>query len=144
MKPVWEKEIYRMQPDRNVLGREALEYVRNQVSDSFGKEMELRQERSNWDHHGWFMLVFHYVPKKYTVYFEREFHSFNIRITNEDGGYIALEQIVDYENRITGEAVRSVVKRLKTALEGDISFYKIINGKRYRQKNGTYQKIEKL
>lgn len=133
-----------MQPGKNILWQEALEYVRDQVSNSFGKEMELREERSSWDHHGWFMLVFQYVPKKYTVYFEREFNSFNIRITTEDGGYIALEQIVDYENCITGENVLSAVNQLKSALEGDISFYKIINGKRYRQKDGSYQKIKKL
>lgn len=122
-----------MQPGKNILRQEALEYVRNEVMNLFGKDMELREEKSDWEHHGWFMLVFQYVPKKYSIYFEREFHSFHIRITNEDGGFIALEHVVDYENRITGENIERAVDKLKMVLESNLSFYKVIDGIRCRQ-----------
>lgn len=131
-----------MQPGNNILRQEALEYVRNEVMQLFGEDMELKEEKSDWEHHGWFMLVFQYVPKKYRICFEREFHSFHVRITNEDGGFIALEQIVDYENRITGENIEIAVSKLKRVLEGEISFYKIIHGKRCRQTDGQQKRVK--
>lgn len=131
-----------MQSDEHILRQEAPEIVQETVIQHFGADMELKEKKTDWEHHGWFRLTFQYIPKKFFVYFEREFNSFNVRIVNGDGGYVALEQIADYENRITGENVLKAVDKLRTVLGTDISFYKVINGKRYRQINGEYKRIK--
>ena len=132
-----------MQPGKYILRQEAPEFVLDEVMQLFGKNMELIEKKSDWGHHGWFRLVFRYVPKNYYIDIEGEFNSFTIRIINEDDGYIALEQAVDYENCITGENVHKAVDKLRAVLETDISFYKVINGKRYRQIDGQYKRVKK-
>lgn len=129
-----------MQSDERILRQEAPEIVVETVMHLFGMNMKLEEKKTDWEYHGWFRLVFRYTPKNYFIYFEREFNSFNIRVVNGDGGYIALEQLVDYESCITGQNVYKAVDKLRTVLEADLSFYKVINGKRYRQINGQYKR----
>lgn len=131
-----------MQSGKSILRQEALEFIRNEILNLFGKDMELKEEKSDWEHHGWFMLVFQYIPKGYRIYIEREFNSFNIRIASNDGGYIALEQLTNYENCVTGENICNAVDKLRIVLSSDISFYKVINGKRYQQVDGQYKRVK--
>lgn len=131
-----------MKSGHYILRQEAVEFVRKEVMCCFEENMELEECKSDWNHHGWFRIVFRYVPKNYHVYFEREFNSFNVRIVNEDGGYIGLEQIVDYENCITGENVSKAIDKLSMALKTDISFFKSVNGRRYRLSGGKYKRIK--
>lgn len=131
-----------MRSGKCILRQEAPEVVWTEVMNFFGEDVELKEKKSDWNHHGWFRIIFRYVPKNYYIYIEREFNSFSVRIVNGDGGYIALEQLADYENCITDENVYKAVAKLRSVLETDISFYKVINGKRYRQINGQYKLVK--
>lgn len=132
-----------MQPGNYMSGHEALLYVKKEIQRQFGDEMLLEEEKSAWEHHGWFLLKFRYMPKLYTIHFEGEFNCFNVRITKEDGAYIALKQLTDYGNNLTEKDLCDSIEKLKSALKMEIAFYKIINGKRYQEINGVYRRIKR-
>ncbi len=132
-----------MQPGNYMSGHEALLYVKKEIQRQFGDEMLLEEEKSAWEHHGWFLLRFRYMPKLYTIHFEGEFNCFNVRITKEDGAYIALRQLTDYSNNLTEKDLCDSIEKLKSALKMEIAFYKIINGKRYQETNGVYRRIKR-
>ena len=132
-----------MQPGNYMSGHEALLYVKKEIQRQFGDEMLLEEEKSAWEHHGWFLLKFRYMPKLYTIHFEGEFNCFNVRITKEDGAYIALRQLTDYGNNLTEKDLCDSIEKLKSALKMEIAFYKIINGKRYQEVNGGYRRIKR-
>lgn len=132
-----------MQSGNYMSGREALPYVKKEIQRRFGDEMLLEEEKSAWEHHGWFMLRFRYIPRLYTIHFEGEFNCFNVRITKEDGAYIALAQLTDYNNNLTERDLCDSIEKLKNVLKTEIAFYKIINGKRYRENKGVYKLIKR-
>lgn len=132
-----------MQSDNYMSGREALPYVKKEIQRQFGDEMLLEEEKSAWEHHGWFMLRFRYIPRSYTIHFEGEFNCFNLRITKDDGAYIALAQLIDYSNKLTERDLCNSIEKLKSVLKTEIAFYKIINGKHYRENNGVYKLIKR-
>lgn len=105
--------------------------------------MLLEKEKSAWNHHGWFMLSFRYIPRKYTIHIEGEFNSFNIRITKDDGGYIALMQLIEYSNNLTERNLCDSIEKLERVLKTEIAFYKVINGKRYQEVDGVYKRIKR-
>ena len=125
-----------------MLGHEALLYIKKEIQRQFGDEMVLEEEKTAWEHHGWFILRFQYTPKPYMIHFEGEFNGFNIRITKEDGSYIALKQLIDYRNDFTERNLCDSIEKLKRTLKTEIAFYKIINGKRYQLINGVYKQIK--
>ncbi len=132
-----------MQSDNYMSGREALPYVKKEIQRQFGDNMLLEEEKAAWDHHGWFMLRFRYVPGGYTIHFEGEFNSFNIRITKDDGAYIALAQLAEYSNKLTEKDLCDSIEKLESVLKTEIAFYKVINGKRYQEVNGIYKRIKR-
>ena len=132
-----------MQSGNYMSGYEAVAYVKKEIQRQFGESMRLEEEKSAWEHHGWFMLRFRYIPRFYTIYFEGEFNGFNIRITKDDGAYIALAQLTDYSNNLTEMDLRNSIEELKRVLKTEIAFYKIINGKRYQEVDGGYKRIKR-
>ena len=132
-----------MQSDNYILGHEALSHAKKEIHRQFGDEMVLEEEKSAWEHHGWFILRYQYIPEPYMIHFEGEFNSFNIRITKEDGAYIALKQLIDYNNNFTERNLCDSIEKLKDVLKTEIAFYKIIDGKRYQEINGVYKRIKR-
>ena len=122
---------------------EAVAYIKKEIQRKFGDQMRFEEEKTAWEHHGWFMLRFRYMPRCYIIYFEGEFNGFNIRITKDDGAYIALAQLTNYSSDLTEMDLRNSIEELKSVLKTEIPFYKIINGKRYREINGSYKRIKK-
>lgn len=137
------KVIYGMQSGNYMSGDEAIAYVTKEIQRQFGEGMRLDEKKSVWKHHGWFMLRFRYTPRFYTIYFEGEFNSFNIRITKDDGAYIALAQLTNYSNNLTKTDLRNAIEELKSVLKTEIAFYKIINGQRYQEADGAYKRIKR-
>ncbi len=132
-----------MQSGDHMSGRDALPYVKKEMQRQFGDSMLLKEEKSAWERHGWFMLRFRYMPKSYTIHFEGEFNGFNVRITKDDGAYIALSQLIDYSNTLTERDLCDAIEKLKSVLNTEIAFYKIINGKRCQEINGVYRRIKR-
>lgn len=129
--------------DDHLAGSEGEAVVKKEMELQFGAKMELVKENADFSHHGWFMLTYRYIPKNYDILFEGEFKSFNIRITKADGAFMPLNGVADYAKQLNKKDVQEAVKKLKTVLEGEISFYKIINGKRYQEIDGEYKRIRR-
>ena len=132
-----------MQSGNYMSGNEAVAYIKKEIQRQFGESMRLDEEKSAWEHQGLFMLRFRYMPRCYTIYFEGEFNGFNIRITKDDGAYIALAQLTNYSSNLTEMDLRNSIEELKSVLKTEIAFYKIINGKRYQEVNGGYRRIKR-
>ena len=67
-------------------GHTAMSCVKKEMHRQFGDEILLEEEKHAWEHHGWFLLKFQYIPKPYMIQFEGEFNCFNVRITNLSAG----------------------------------------------------------
>ena len=123
-------------------GDTRVSFVKEEMLRYFKSEIELIKEDIDLNHHGWFLVDYHYMPKDYTVRFEGEFHYFNVRIMRNDGGFIDLKQLADYDNALRKKAVREAAGKLKDVLQDDISFYKVINGRRCREVGGEYIRVK--
>lgn len=128
--------------DDYLLGKSSPAYVKEEMQRRFGMDMALEEESADWEHHGWFMLVFRYQPKAYRIYFEGEFNSFNIRFTKEDGAFAALSQVTDYSHSLNKADICNALEKMQTALKEEINFYKSINGKLYREDKGHYRRVK--
>lgn len=117
--------------------------VKKEMHRQFGDEILLEEEKHAWEHHGWFLLKFQYIPKPYMIQFEGEFNCFNVRITKDDDAYIALKKLTDYSNDLTEKDICDSIEKLKNVLKGDIVFYRSINGKTYQEINGEYKRIRR-
>lgn len=137
------KEIYGMQLDNlYLLGLRGMLFIKEEMTKRFQSSMILVDEKSDINHHGWFILKYRYVGKKYIVSFEGEFNSFNVRITAEDGGYISLKQLSDYRNDLLERNIVDVITILQKVLAKPIEFYKVQNDKLYKQTNGSYKRVK--
>ena len=67
--------------EKDNFGKTCLDYAKE--FHIFKSSVVLSEENSAPEHHGWFKLVFRYIPKSYIICFEREFNCFNIRITRD-------------------------------------------------------------
>ena len=75
--------------------------------------------------------------------FEGEFNAFHVRILNQDGGFIALNQLTDYGNELLEEDIADAVCKMRERLSSPIAFYKVINDKLYLQTDGIYRRVRK-
>ncbi|MCI9127978.1 MAG: hypothetical protein HFG28_12525 [Eubacterium sp.] len=123
-------------------GLKGKSFIQNVMKEYFPKGMVLIDERDEENHHGWFILKYKYIEKKYVISFEGEFNSFNIRITTEDEEFISLKQLNDYESGLTKQNIVSAIIILKEILKKSIDFYKIQNGKVYKKNNGIYKRVK--
>ena len=41
--------------------------VKKEMHRQFGDEILLEEEKHAWEHHGWFLLKFQYIPKPYMI-----------------------------------------------------------------------------
>lgn len=132
-----------MQSDSIYLSNEkGISLIKDTIHKSFMQEIKLKSENINLKHHGWFLIQYRYIPKNYIITFESEFNVFDISITNDDGGYVSLRNLTNCDNRLTEEKVKASIKKLKIVLEQEISFYKSINDKLYKEVNGEYKRIK--
>ena len=132
-----------MQSGNYMSGHKAMSYVKKEINRQFGDEILLEEEKHAWEHQGWFLLKFRYIPKPYMIQFEGEFNCFNVRITKGDDAYIALRQLTDYSNNLTEKDLGDSIEKLKSVLKTDIAFYKSINGKLYQEIDGSYKRIKR-
>ena len=65
-----------MRSGRYMSGHTAMSCVKKEMHRQFGDEILLEEEKHAWEHHGWFLLKFQYIPKPYMIQFEGEFLSF--------------------------------------------------------------------
>lgn len=136
------KVICGMQLGDSYLGGEkGILFIKEEFYNCFGNDIKPEEEKVQLEHHGWFLLKYVYLPKGYIISFEAELNSFNIRILNEDGGFIALTYLVKYENDLKGVNVRYAINKLKEVIEAELSFYKSMNNKLYKQVNGEYKRV---
>ncbi len=124
-----------------LIGQEAIEYIKKEISQQFENDIVMEEIETAFNHHGWFKLKLKYIPNSYTIYFEGEFNCFNIRIIKDDGAFIALSKLIEYNNNLTEQDIRDSLEKLKNILKTKIHFYKIINEKLYQDVNGTYKEI---
>lgn len=137
------KEIFGMQLDNlYLLGLRGMMFIKEEMTKHFQSSMILIDEKNDFNHHGWFILKYRYVDKKYIVSFEGEFNSFNVRIITEDGGFISLKQLKDYENDLLKKNIIDVITILQKVLVKPIEFYKVHNNKLYKQTNGSYKQVK--
>lgn len=132
-----------MQKGRYIPGPDALQYIKEEVQRQLGHNMYLEEEKTAWEHHGWFLLRFRYIPKQYTVRIEGEFNGFNIRIERKDTAFISLKDLLDSGCELTEEGIERAVAAMAQALETEISFFKVIDGKRRREVDGVFKQIRK-
>ena len=132
-----------MRSGRYMSGHTAMSCVKKEMHRQFGDEILLEEEKHAWEHHGWFLLKFQYIPKPYMIQFEGEFNCFNVRITKDDDAYIALKKLTDYSSDLTEKDICDSIEKLKNVLKGDIVFYRSINGKTYQEINGEYKRIRR-
>lgn len=125
-----------------LLGAQGLAFIKRQMDSFFPQDAKLMGENSDFDHHGWFVLRYEYLPKKYRIAFEAEFNSFHICIENEDNGFIALAQLLDYDNALMEENIISAITKMKARLDSPISFYKCVNGKLFHETDGQYKRVK--
>ena len=111
-----------MKPGKYIIGSDALAFVKEEMLHIFKSSAVLTEEKSAPEHHGWFMLVFRYIPKSYMIYFEGEFSYFIVRIEKGDGAFTTLNRLTDFDNTLRMSAVRESVKKLKEILEREILF----------------------
>lgn len=104
--------------------------------------MYFKLKNVDLNHDGWFVLQYLYVPKNYIITFESEFNGFDINITNEDGGYISFVRLSNCNTNLTSENVKTAINHLHIVLKQEISFFKVINDKLYKQVDGEYKRIK--
>ena len=101
----------------------ALQYLKEEVRRQFGYSMLLEEEKTAWEHHGWFLLRFRYIPKQYAIRIEGEFNGFNIRIERKDAAFISLKDLLDCGCELTEEGIERAVAAMAQALETEIDFF---------------------
>lgn len=132
-----------MQLDKIYLSNDkGISFIKAEIQKCFGEKIDFELENIDLNHHGWFVLQYLYVPKNYVITFESEFNGFDINIFNEDGGYISLMRLSNCNKNLTSENVKTAINKLHTVLKQEISFYKSINDKLYKQVNGKYKRIK--
>ena len=67
---------------------------KKEISQQFKNDIVIEEEKTDFNHHGLFKLKLKYIPNSYKSYFEGEFNCFNIRITKDDGAFIALTKLI--------------------------------------------------
>ena len=118
------QEFY-MKSGKYITGSDALAFVKEEMLHIFKSSAVLAEVKSAPEHHGWFKLVFRYIPKSYMICFEGEYNCFNIRITRGDGGYTALTKLIDYKQDLTEKDVRDALEKLQRVLQTEITFKKV-------------------
>jgi hypothetical protein len=124
-------------------GNRGMAYIKKSMTESFGEAVKLIEENQYFKHHGWFQLRYEYLPLRYFILFEGEFNAFHVRILNQDGGFIALNQLTDYGNELLEEDIADAVCKMRERLSSPIAFYKVINDKLYLQTDGIYRRVRK-
>lgn len=114
-----------MKQSKYLTGSDAPAFVKEEIFHTFKDSVVLEEEKSAPEHHGWFRLVFRYIPKSYMIWFEGEFNGFNIRITRDDGAYTALKKLIDYKQDLTEKDVRDSIEQLQHILQTEIAFKKV-------------------
>mgnify|MGYP005779654311 CR=1 FL=1 len=114
-----------MKQSKYLTGSDAPAFVKEEIFHTFKDSVVLEEEKSAPEHHGWFRLVFRYIPKSYMIWFEGEFNGFNIRITRDDGAYTALEKLIDYKQDLTEKDVRDSIEQLQHILQTEIALKKV-------------------
>ena len=114
-----------MKSGKYLTGSDALAFVKEEIFHIFKSSVVLSEENSAPEHHGWFKLVFRYIPKSYIICFEREFNCFNIRITRDDGAYTALTKLIDYRQALKEKDVRDAIEKLRRVLQTEITFNEV-------------------
>ena len=125
-----------------LLGNKGISVIKNAMKNNFGNDIELINEELDLKRHGWFAIKYEYFPQKYLILFEGEFNTFNIRIVNRDGGFIALKQLTDYKNNLLEEDIMCTINKMKVRLESPINFYKVIDNKLFQQVGGKYKRVK--
>lgn len=128
--------------DSYLIGEKGISFAKEEFNDCFVNDIKLEEEKVQLEHHGWFLLKYVYLPKRFIISFEAEFNSFNIRIVNEDGGFIALNSLIKYENDLKSVNVRYAINKLKEVLKSELNFYNSKNNKLYKQVDGEYKRIK--
>ncbi|MEG2792985.1 MAG: hypothetical protein RR909_04340 [Bacilli bacterium] len=125
-----------------LLGSKGFSFIKKVMETNFEESVILINEELDLKHHGWFTIKYEYLPKKYFITIEGEFNTFNIRIVNKDEGFIALKQLVDYENNLSTEDITSSIIKMKDNIDNIINFYKLIDDKLFQQDGGKYKRVK--
>lgn len=132
-----------MQKGRYITGPEALQNIKEEVQRQFEHSMRLEEEKTAWEHHGWFLLRFWYTPKQYAIRIEGEFNGFSIRIERKDGAFISLKDLSDCSCAFTKEGIERAVAAIAQALRTEVAFFNVVNGKRYREIDGELRRVRR-
>ena len=128
--------------DSYLLGEEGALFIKKKMQELLENTTKLIEENIDISHHGWFVLKYEYFPKKYFILFEGEFNSFNIRIINQDNGFVALKKLIDYPNILRKADIVCAIEKMKEQLQLSIEFYKVIDDKLFRQVDGKYKRVK--
>lgn len=125
-----------------LLGSKGISFIKKVMRDSFENNVKLINEEHNFKHHGWFAIKYEYLPRKYFILFEGEFNTFNIRIVNEDDGFIALKQLINYKNNLLEEDIIYTIIKMREEIDKPIDFYKLIDDKLFQHVDGQYKRVK--
>lgn len=129
--------------DKILTGNSAILFTKIVVEDIFGDSIKLIDEQIALDHQGWFLVTYEYLSQEYFILIEGEMNSFNIRIINKDGGFMALMNLMHYENNLTKKDISYAIEKMRDELDSSINFYKVIDDKLYQQVNVHYKRIKR-
>lgn len=116
-----------MQLDNSyLLGSDGILFINTTMKECFGNSIKLIEEDCDLKHHGWFTIKYEYLPQQYFILIEGEFNSFNVRLTNKNGGFIALKQLIDYNGNLLKNDILYTVHKMKEKLKSPIDFNKRI------------------
>ena len=125
-----------------LFGDKGISFIKKIMNEYFENNVKLINEEVDLKHHGWFAIKYEYLPRKYFILFEGELNTFNIRIVNNDGGFIALKQLIDSKNNLLEDDITCTIVIMKEIINNPINFYKLIDDKLYQQIDGEYKRVK--
>lgn len=107
---------------RYLLGEAGYLFMKESIQQCFCEDIILKNESTSFNHHGWYLLEYIYIPRQYLIVIEVEFNSYSVRIQEQEGEFVYLNQLVKFNNETKASDIMKMLKKLKKILEKSINF----------------------
>lgn len=134
------KETYVMLSD---VAKECHEYFMSQMTHVFGDTIELVETKGSYDWHGYFLIRYWYKPVRLYVTIEAQSWYYTVRLDQEDGCFVHLNQIQNYPTRMTNNNIAKTIEIIKNRIDKPMTFYKSTGNGLYRKEGDKFIKLSR-